>query len=112
MPRSVQRDGITWLRPWLDRPRADIDAYVRRHRLGFVDDDSNADPRFARNRLRLQVWPALTGAFPQADAALATAAAWARQASALQDEIAALDLAQIGSEGPLNVRDWMALSIA
>ncbi len=110
MPRSVARDGITWLRPWLDRPRADIEAYVRRHRLAFVDDDSNADPRFARNRLRLKVWPALAGAFPQSEAALATTAEWAQQASALLDEIAVLDLAHVSSEGRLKIRDWMALS--
>ena len=54
MPRSVLRDGITWLRPWLATSRAhEIDAYVRRHRLKHIEDDSNADARFARNRLRL-----------------------------------------------------------
>jgi tRNA(Ile)-lysidine synthase len=113
MPRSVQRDGITWLRPWLDRPRAEIEAYIHRHRLAYVDDASNADPRFARNRLRLEVWPALAAAFPQSETALASAAEWAQQASALLDEIAALDLAQIGSgEGPLDVRAWTTLSAA
>ena len=72
MPRSVLRDGITWQRPWLDKPRAEVDAYVRRHRLKFIEDDSNADPRFARNRLRSQVWPALAAAFEQAEAAPGT----------------------------------------
>ena len=112
MPRSVQRDGITWLRPWLDRPRAEIDAYVRRHRLKFVDDDSNADPRFARNRLRLQVWPVLSAAFPQAEATLAVAAEWAQQADALLDEIAAQDLAGLSPQGPLDIGAWQALSVA
>ena len=46
MPRAVQRDGIEWLRPWLAMPRDAIDAYVRRHRLKFIDDDSNSDTRF------------------------------------------------------------------
>ena len=112
MPRRLERDGITWLRPWLDRPRDEIDAYVRRHRLKYVDDDSNADSRFDRNRLRLQVWPALTAAFPQAEGALATAAQWAQQADALLDEIAALDLARVSSAGQLIIGDWMALSTA
>jgi len=113
MPRSVQRDGITWLRPWLDWPRAEIEAYVRRHRLAYVDDASNADPRFARNRLRLQVWPTLEGAFPQAETVLASTAEWAQQASALLAEIAAQDLAQLGgAEGTLDVDAWMRLSTA
>ena len=112
MPRSAQRDGISWQRPWLDKPRAEIEAYLRRHRLRFIDDDSNADPRFARNRLRLQVWPALSAAFEQADAMLAASAEWAQQASAVLDEIAAIDLAQITAEDELVVSAWMALSTA
>ncbi|HEX7437194.1 MAG TPA: tRNA lysidine(34) synthetase TilS, partial [Caldimonas sp.] len=32
MPRLTERDGITWVRPWLAQPRAAIEAYVRRHR--------------------------------------------------------------------------------
>ncbi len=97
MPSEVVRDGITWLRPWLGTPREVIEAYVRRHRLSFIDDDSNSDPRFARNRLRLQVWPALTGAFPHADASLAAAAAWAQEATAALHELAAIDLATVAS---------------
>jgi tRNA(Ile)-lysidine synthase len=112
MPRQVVRDGITWQRPWLDRPRAEIEAYIRRHRLKFVDDDSNADLRFARNRLREAVWPALVDAFEQAESTLADAASWAQQACALLDEVAALDLAQITSERELVVSRWLDLSDA
>ena len=110
MPRSVQRDGITWERPWLARPHTEIESYVRRHRLKHIDDDSNADPRFARNRLRLQVWPALTGAFAHAEAALATAAEWAQQARAALEELAALDLARIATAQALQVGGWLELS--
>ena len=112
MPRGVVREGITWQRPWLDKPRAEIDAYVRRHRLKYIDDDSNADPRFSRNRLRLQVWPALAGAFEQADASLATSAQWAQQAGALLEEVAALDLAATASDDGLQIAAWQALSPA
>jgi tRNA(Ile)-lysidine synthase len=112
MPVNVQRDGITWQRPWLAKPRSEIDAYVRRHRLKHIDDDSNADPRFARNRLRLQVWPALSGAFAQADAALASSAAWAQQASAALDELAVLDLRQCATPQGLTIEPWLELSPA
>jgi tRNA(Ile)-lysidine synthase len=110
MPRSIERDGIRWLRPWLDRPREAIDAYVRRHRLTHIDDDSNADPRFARNRLRLQVWPALSAAFPQAEAALATSAQWAQEAHAALTELGAIDLAAVAGGDGLRIADWLALS--
>ena len=82
MPRDDWRDGVRWVRPWLDRPREAIEGYVAQHQLPFVEDESNADRRWARNRLRLDVWPGLTSAFPDAEAALARAAA--RTAADLQ----------------------------
>jgi tRNA(Ile)-lysidine synthase len=112
MPRSVVRDGIEWARPWLDQPRAVIDAYVRKHRLKHIEDDSNVDPRFARNRLRLQVWPALSAAFPQAEATLATAAMWVQEAHAALDELAQSDLVHVTDAKGLRVADWLALSPA
>lgn len=75
MPKDDWRDGVRWVRPWLDHPREAIKAYIAAHRLSHIDDESNGDPRFARNRLRLQVWPALQAAFPQAEVALAASAA-------------------------------------
>lgn len=93
MPAGLDRDGMLWLRPWLDHTDAQIAAYVRRYRLGHVEDDSNADPRHARNRLRLQVWPALSAAFPGAEAALADSAAWSGEAAQCLHELARLDLA-------------------
>jgi tRNA(Ile)-lysidine synthase len=75
MPRDDLREGLRWVRPWLDHPREAIEAYIAHHGLSYIEDDSNDDPRFARNRLRLQVWPALLAAFPQAEASLAASAA-------------------------------------
>ena len=117
MPRSVTRDGIEWQRPWLSRPHDAIEAYVRRHRLRHIDDESNGDPRFARNRLRLHVWPTLMASFAQADASLAATAAWAQEATAALQELAQIDLAQTdvvhadGTHG-LALGRWMKLSDA
>ena len=110
MPASTERDGITWQRPWLTKPRQDIEAYVRRHRLKHIDDESNLDRRFARNRLQLDVWPALASAFDQAEASLATAAGWAHEARTALDELAALDLGQVANDGGLQVVPLLALS--
>jgi tRNA(Ile)-lysidine synthase len=110
MPRSAVRDGITWARPWLDQPREAIEAYVRRYRLRFADDASNDDPRFARNRLRLGVWPALTQAFPDAESQLQAAARRAQEASACLLEIAHSDLAVSCDGNALVIERWQALS--
>jgi len=95
MPVDVGRGGIRWVRPWLHHRREAIEAYVAQHCLSFVDDDSNADVRYARNRLRLDVWPALTQAFEHAEQALAHAAGRAADAQAClvawaEDKLAAL----------------------
>jgi tRNA(Ile)-lysidine synthase len=112
MPAIALRQGLTWARPWLNRPREDIDAYVRRHRLATIEDPSNSDPRFARSRLRLEVWPALTGAFADAEAVLAAAAGRAQEAAALAAEVAAHDLPGLASGVALQVDRWQALSPA
>ncbi|MDM4765709.1 tRNA lysidine(34) synthetase TilS [Pelomonas sp. SE-A7] len=106
MPAEQTRDGLVWARPWLERPREAIEAYLAEQGLSFIEDDSNADERYARNRLRLAVWPALGNAFPQAEAALAQSAAWAQQALDLQREMAALDLAGLLDDAGL---DWAGL---
>jgi len=95
MPRAVRRDGIQWLRPWLDRPRSAIEAYVQEHALAFVDDGSNQDARFARNRLRLQVWPALSRAFDETEGALAQAASHQADVLACLDDWLADKLPQV-----------------
>lgn len=110
MPAEVRRDGITWARPWLGLPPEAIAAYVKQHRLSHIDDDSNADRRYARNRLRLDVWPALAAAFPQAEAVLADAATWAADADAALRELALLDLAACRAGRALDLAAWQALS--
>ncbi|MDX9842692.1 MAG: tRNA lysidine(34) synthetase TilS [Aquabacterium sp.] len=74
IPRDVIREGVRWVRPWLDHARSAIEAYVAAYGLTYIDDDSNADPRYARNLLRLSVWPALVSAFPDAEVNLAASA--------------------------------------
>lgn len=108
MPAVIERDGLTWARPWLEQPRDAIEAYARRHRLRAVEDASNADPRFDRSRLRLAVWPALSAAFPQAETALAAVATQAAQADALAREVAQADLLSLTVGDDLDLAEWQA----
>ena len=112
MPQRALRHGIVWARPWLAMPRETIEAYARRHRIIGVDDPSNADPRFARSRLRAAAMPALRAAFPDADAALASAAARSAQAQAVLDEMAQLDLTGAAEGNSLRIAAWSLLSPA
>jgi tRNA(Ile)-lysidine synthase len=110
MPRSAHREGVTWARPWLEQPRETIESYARAHRLRWVEDDSNADDRFARNRLRRQVWPALVAAFGDAEVVLAAAAKRAAHAAAVLDEVARSDLGSVADAGGLDLVRWRLLS--
>ena len=83
--------GIAWWRPLLEVPRARIDAYARARQLRWIDDESNADSRHARNAIRHFVMPALVTIAPQADATLARAAAHQAEAARLTDELAEQD---------------------
>ena len=112
MPKQAVRHGIVWARPWLSAPRDAIEAYARRHRIACVDDPSNADPRFARSRLRAAAMPALRAAFADADAALASAAARSAQAQVVLDEVAQLDLAAVADGNALRIASWSLLSPA
>ncbi len=115
MPKEVTRSGIRWIRPWLDMPREAIDAYVKTHRLRCVDDQSNVDPRFARSRLRLQVWPHLVEAFAQAEVALTGAAKRLHEADVCAQVLAQMDAAtclaprERGSRPTLHISAWRAL---
>ncbi len=112
MPGQALRDGLVWARPWLEQPREAIEAYVARHRLRPVEDPSNADVRLARNRLRLQVWPALCQAFPEAEVALSLAARRAHEADAALAELAAADQAVCCEGQALRIEAWRGLSPA
>jgi tRNA(Ile)-lysidine synthase len=112
MPRAAERDGLSWARPWIARTGAEIDAYAAALDVEVALDPSNADPRFARSRLRQAVMPALRQAFPEADAALAAVARRAGEARAVLDEVAREDLARIGAADLLPLAAWRTLSTA
>ncbi len=45
------------VRPWLDVPRAALEAYAARHGLTWRDDSSNQDSRYVRNHIRHNLLP-------------------------------------------------------
>ena len=56
------REG-RFIRPLMDLRHAEIVELLRRHRIPFVEDDSNNDPRFRRNRVRHELIPLLQKTF-------------------------------------------------
>ena len=96
MPARLVRGGATFHRPLLAVPAARIRAWLRTQGLPWIEDPSNADARFTRNRIRSEVLPALERAFGPVQATFARSAAHAAQAQQLLAEVAAEDLAAAG----------------
>ncbi len=52
------------IRPLLTSTRADVEGYLKENSLPHVEDSSNSDQYYARNRVRAQVVPVLEGLYP------------------------------------------------
>lgn len=100
MPAQWLRNGIAYYRPLLQVRGADIRTWLASQQISFVEDPTNADQRFTRNRIRARVLPALQDAFPQFRDTFARSAAHAAQAQTLLDEVAAQDLAAVCPKEP------------
>lgn len=96
-------EGISLIRPLLAVSRPSIEAYLARHGLNWVDDESNTDSGFSRNFLRHEVLPLLAARFPAAEQKLASAAERFAEAGGLLDELALIDLAGQPPRFPLPV---------
>ncbi len=79
------------VRPFLSLLRTQLERYGEARALEWVEDESNADTRYARNALRHDVMPALGAHFPGYREALARAAAHAASAQTLLDDLARID---------------------
>jgi tRNA(Ile)-lysidine synthase len=70
-PRNTSARGLAAMysrsvvaRPLIDVRRADIEAYAKAHEIRFMEDPSNLDRAHLRNRVRLDLLPALERAWP------------------------------------------------
>ena len=110
MPAHAVRDGLNIHRPLLAVPVADIRGWLAQQQLPWIEDPSNTDARYTRNRIRAVLLPALAETFPQFRATFARSIGHAAQAQQLLGELAAQDLAIVGE--PPQIRPLQALSRA
>lgn len=108
MPAQWQRDGMDWHRPLLGVSAADIRAWLKARDSTWVEDPTNTDLAYTRNRIRAQLLPALEQVFPQFRDTFARSCAHAAQAKQLQQELAQVDLQSVGV--PPNIKALQQLS--
>jgi tRNA(Ile)-lysidine synthase len=97
MPSSWQRDSLVFHRPFLRVGRSDLRAWLALQTVvGWIEDPSNDEEHFTRNRIRARLLPALSEAFPAFRETFARSARHAAEAHSVLEEISASDLAKVG----------------
>ena len=96
MPPVFQREGMVFVRPLLALSAQAIRGWVREQGIAVVEDPSNADTGFTRNRIRHTLLPALEQCFPQYRETFSRSARHAAQAQELLETVAQEDLARMG----------------
>jgi tRNA(Ile)-lysidine synthase len=96
MPAHWQRGGLSYHRPLLAVAGAELRAWLQQRGVGWIEDPTNADLRYTRNRIRAELLPTWQAVFPQYRSTLARSARHAAEAQGLLQELAEQDLAQIG----------------
>jgi tRNA(Ile)-lysidine synthase len=113
MPAKWQRGGVEFARPLLDVPAAEIRAWLAARGLqarhpgsvgfansvgqGWIEDPTNTDTQFTRNRIRQVLLPALQQTFPQFRDTFARSARHAAQAQELLAQAAMEDISKVGN---------------
>ncbi len=94
------------IRPLLQTPRREIEAYLAELGQPYVEDETNEDLHYARNRLRRVIWPELEMLHGGARENIARTAQIARQESAYLNGLAQAYLPRQG--GALPCRELLA----
>ncbi|HEX7814379.1 tRNA lysidine(34) synthetase TilS [Dyella sp.] len=105
--------GLLW-RPLLNLPRDCLRDYAQQQQLQSIEDPSNEDRRYARNRLRHEVIPLLRAHWPHASDAILHSARLSRAAAdALADQWqASLAVLRDAQTQSLDAARWLALAPA
>jgi tRNA(Ile)-lysidine synthase len=96
MPAQWTRDGLRFHRPLLDVPGPALRTWLQEQGADWIEDPTNTDAAFTRNRIRAQLLPALALAFPSFRATFARSARHAAEGQALLCEMAQADLQALG----------------
>lgn len=107
-PTSQNSIQVPFYRPLLKTSKQAILQYLEQHNTHFIEDPSNTDIQFTRNKIRHCVTPALAQAFPQYRDTFQRSIEHIVQAQSLIEELAQQDLMQVGQ--PPKIQELQQLS--
>ena len=79
-------------RPLLNQSRSDIESYAKKHKLKWIEDESNLNINFDRNFIRSKVLPILNNRFSHIIKVISRSSSHLAEAQHLLDDLAKLDL--------------------
>jgi len=112
MPPIKRFASGSHMRPLLEFTRADVESWARAQGLAWIDDPTNALPRFDRNYLRREVLPVLQRRWPSVAHSVSRSALHIGEARHLLEELADADLSQALVGRCLDMHAIKALSFA
>lgn len=96
MPSSFVRDDQNFIRPLLGVSGIELRELLQQQNLLWIEDPTNQQAIYTRNRIRLQLLPALEKVFPEFRKTFARSSKHAAQAQELLDELGQQDLQFVG----------------
>lgn len=110
MPPLIERAGLRIHRPWLDVPAQQLREWLLQQGVSWVEDPTNQDERYTRNRIRHQLLPILEKEFPSFRQTFGRSARHAAQAQLVLEDMALIDLQFTGM--PPQLAALQQLSVA
>jgi tRNA(Ile)-lysidine synthase len=110
MPTNLERHGVRFARPILSVDPQDLRAWLVGQGVAVIQDPTNDDTTFTRNRIRQGLLQAWRRDFPAYASTVARSAEHAAQAQSLLDELAQIDLRMVGV--PPSISGLQTLSAA
>lgn len=110
-PNLLGRNNIRLARPLLAKSKASLLNFTKDFTIDFVNDESNADCRFARNAIRHRVMPLFDEISPDFSNLFARTAKHAQAAQNLLQELGEIDLQRCKKENGLKIAEMLGLSV-
>lgn len=81
-------DGVNFFRPFLDIKKHDLKEYALKNNIPWVEDDSNEESNFSRNKIRNLILPSIRETWSSIDKAMIKLSKDADKSKQILDEIA------------------------
>ena len=103
MPAVFERDGVLFARPMLEVGVSILRDYLKQQDIDWVEDPTNQERIYTRNRIRLDILPSIAAVFPGYKETFLRSISHIVEAQTLLEELARQDLLEVGNPPAIKV---------